>query len=238
MAYAARAVGLPDHIFLPQAHQPAKRAMIEMLGATIHVGGEDIDAAKDLAREFSRQRGHLFVDDGESLDVMEGAGTVGLETAQRLPHIDFLFLPMGRGSLAAGCAAAVKGLQPRARVIAVQAEGAPAMVESFRARRPVERPVRTIAEGLACRVPAERALEAIWKSVDDVVVTPEELLLSGVRTLAESAHVLAEPSGAAALAAAWMRRAELKDRRAVRVVTGANIAPEMLRQALVTPLLR
>src|SRR5262249_8659860 len=153
VAYAARAVGVPAHIFLPLGANPVKRRMIEAFGATIYEGGVDIDEAKADAQRFAAARGLLFVDDGENLDAMEGGGTGGLEVAERLPEIDVMFVPMGGGSLTVGCAVGLKGLQPRARVVAVQSSGSPAMVESFHAHHAIERSIDTVADGLVCRVP-------------------------------------------------------------------------------------
>jgi threonine dehydratase len=213
VAWAAREVGLPAHIFLPERPNPVKRRMIEAFGGTVHVEGRDIDDAKQAAQAFADGEGFLFVDDGESRDMMEGAGTVGLEIARRLSDLDVLIAPLASGTLVVGAAAAVKALQPRARVIAVQAKGSPAMVESFHARRPIELPVETVAEGLACRVPARRALEGMWAFVDDALAVSDEALLAGVRALAETSHVLVEPAGAAALAGARERRDEVRGRR-------------------------
>jgi len=235
VAYAARAVGMAAHVFLPSGANPVKRRMIEALGATIHEGGDDIDYAKADAERFAASRGLLFVDDGESLDVMEGAGTVGLEVAERLPEIDVLYVPMGSGTLAVGCAVALKGLQPRARVVAVQSSGSPAMVESFHARRAVERAIDTVADGLVCRVPARLALEGLWTWIDDAVAIPDPALLQALRALVEHAHVLVEPAGAAALAAAWTHRTDLRGKRVALVLTGANVTMPVLRQALSAP---
>jgi threonine dehydratase len=235
VAWAARALGIPAHIFLPENPNPVKRRMIEAFGATVHLAGGDIDEAKAEAQVFADRDGLLFVDDGESLDMMEGAGTVGLEIARRLPEVHTVFVPMGGGTLTVGCAAGIKGLQPGVRVIAVQAKGAPAMVESFHARRPVERPIDTVADGLVSRVPARMALEGLWALADDATTVSDEALLASVCSLVESAHVLVEPSGAAALAAAWERRAELRGRRIVLILSGANITPQLLRRALDGP---
>src|SRR5262249_49122549 len=95
VAYAARAVGARARHLLPPGPNPVKRRMIEALGATIHEGGSDIDEAKADAQRFAESPGRFFVDDGESVDMMEGAGTVGLEVADRLPDVDTLFVPMG-----------------------------------------------------------------------------------------------------------------------------------------------
>jgi threonine dehydratase len=235
VAYAARATGVAAHIFLPLGANPVKRRMIEALGATIHEGGADLDEAKADAQRYCESRGLLFVDDGESLDVMEGAGTVGLEVAERLPDVDVLFVPMGSGTLAVGCAVGLKGLQPRARVVAVQASGSPAMVESFHARRAIERAIDTIADGLVCRVPARLALEGLWTFVDDAVTVPDAEMLQGIRALVEHGHVLVEPAGAAALASAWARRDDLRGKRVVLVLTGANVTMPVLQRALASP---
>lgn len=235
VAWAALRLGMAAHIFLPEGANPLKRRMVEAFGGTIHVAGRDIDEAKDAALAFAEADDLLFVDDGESLDMMEGAGTVGLETARRLDDIDTMFVPMGSGTLAVGCAAALKAVRPSARVVAVQAKGSSAMVASFHARRPVELPIDTVADGLACRVPARRALAGLLALVDDAVSLPDEALLSGVRMLLEAGHVLVEPSGAAGLAAAWERRDELRGRRVAIVLSGANITLPLLRRAIEMP---
>lgn len=236
VAYAARLLGMPTHIFLPVDANPGKRLTIEVLGGTVHEAGNDIDAAKAVARAFASEKSYCFVDDGESLGVMEGAGTIGLEIAQSLKAIDWLIVPMGSGSLASGCGAALKALQSQARVLAVQAKGSPAMVESFHARRALPRPVRTVADGSVCREPAMLALAALWEFVDDALLVSDEELLVAVHALAAFAHVLTEPSGAAAFAAAWQRRAVLTGKRIVLVLTGANITSEVLQRAVTTAL--
>jgi threonine dehydratase len=223
VAWAARVAGIAAHIFLPHAANPTKRAKIELLGATIHEGGHDLDAAKELAIAFAREEGLAFVDDGESEGVIEGAGTVGLEIANALDLIDVVYVPMGSGSLASGVAIAIKETHPHVRVIAVQAKGSPAMVESFHARRAIERPIDTVADGLVCRVPAQLALDLLVQHVDDALVIPDDELLAAAREMALGAHILVEPSGAAGLAA-WLRK---RERNAVVIATGSNITREL-----------
>ena len=232
VAYAARLLGLAAEIFLPEAPNPVKQAMIEAFGGRVHAVGHDLDAAKAEAIAYAASNGALFVDDGESLDLMEGAGTLGLEAARALPEIDAIFVPMGSGTLATGVATAAKGLQPEVKVIAVQAKGAPAMVDSFHAGRAIERPAKSTADGLICRVPAERALAGLLANVDDAMTRSDEQLLAGVRTLIECAHVLVEPAGAAGLAAAYAGRGALTGKRIVLILTGANITEDQLTAAL------
>lgn len=237
VAYAARALGVAADIFLPEVANPLKQAMIEAFGGRVHRGGDDIDAAKARAKAFAAERDLAFVDDGDSLDVMEGAGTVALEVAGAEGHVDALIVPLGGGNLVSGCATALKALRPEAQVIAVQAKGAPAMVESFHARRPIERDIDTVADGLVCRVPAMLALETMWRLVDDAWLVSDEELLRGVHAMAESVHLLVEPAGAAALAGAWARRQAFRGRRIVLIASGANIIGGELERALALPAL-
>lgn len=224
VAWAARATGLPAHIFLPLGANPLKREKIALLGATIHDAGHDLDAAKEEAIAFARREGLRVIDDGDSEGVIEGAGTIGLEVARELPRVDVVFVPMGSGSLASGVAIGVKMHHPNARVIAVQSAGSPAMVESFHARAPVERPIETnIADGLVCRVPARLALDALLQHVDDALTVLDEEILAAARAMILGAHVLVEPSGAAPLAAAWRHRDAIRGKTIVLIATGANL---------------
>src|SRR5882724_3656184 len=202
VALASSLLGVPCRIFMPAAPNPVKRAAIEALGATVEVVGRDLDEAKLHAIEYARRHGALFVDDGENPDVIEGAGTVGLEVAEALPVIDEVFVPMGSGTLASGCATALKALHPGVRITAIQSAEAPAMAESFRQRRSVELPATSIADGLECRVPATLALDRVLALIDDVATVPDADILRAVRTLLEGTHLVAEPAGAASLAGA------------------------------------
>ena len=220
VAWAAGVVGIAAHVFLPLHPNPTKRAKIALLGATIHEVGHDLDAAKEVALAFAQREGLAFIDDGESEAVIEGAGTVGLDIANALDRSPTVFVPMGSGSLAAGVAIAVKDRFPDARIIAVQSSGSPAMVESFHARAAVERPAKSVADGLICRVPARLALDALVAHVDDAIAVSDDELLAAARMMALRAHVLVEPSGAASLAGALSRRAAGP---VVLIATGANI---------------
>lgn len=226
VAFAARQFNIPAHIFLPKNPNPHKRRGVQNLGADIHEHGFDLDDAKVKAREFALSNDFLFIDDGESLNVIEGAGTVGLEIAQTLKNIDAVFIPMGSGSLASGSAAAIKLLQPNAKVIAVQSEGSPAMVKSFHARRAISHSINTVADGLVCREPAVLALKSLLAFVDDAILVSDEELLEGVSSLAGLGGVSVEASGAASFAGAYKLREEIIGKKFVLVLSGANINRE------------
>lgn len=235
VAHAARLLGVPAHVFLPERPNPTKRRMIEAFGARIHLVGHDLDAAKEAAIRFADDGGLVFVDDGESLDLMEGAGTVGREIARELDDPDVVVVPMGSGTLATGVAVALKEIHPRVRVLAVQSASAPAMAESFHTGRAVERPAETVADGLVCRRPAVRALAGLRAFVDEVDTVPDAAIIAAMRTLLLEGHLLTEPAGAAALAAAWRRRREMRGERVVLIASGANATEGDLERALGSP---
>ncbi len=235
VAYAARLLGMKADIFLPDGCPLVKQAMIRLFGATLHIGGRDIDDAKARAHAFCARSGGEFVDDGESVPLIEGAGTIGREIGAALDGVDFMFVAMGSGSLASGTAIGLKGAQPHAKAIAVQSQGAPAMVESFHARRAIERPVDSLAESIVCRVPAATALAALLRHVDDAMVVSDRELLAAMHALLAWGHVLVEPGAAAGLAGAWSRRQELCRKRIVLVLSGANVDPAMIGRALSVP---
>ena len=224
VAYAARLVGKPCVVYLPEHPNREKQRKIEALGATTRLVGHDLDIAKDAARAFAEETGGLFVDDGEDRTVMEGAGTLGVEVGAALPRVDYLVVPMGGGNLAAGSAAGVKLHHPDCQVIAVQSSDAPAMHDSFVARRPVERRVETVAECLAQRVPAALALAGVLRFVDRTYAVPDDDLCEAASTLALYGHLLAEPGAAAPIAALARHRDDFTPgATAVVAITGANL---------------
>jgi threonine dehydratase len=96
---------------------------------------------------------------------------------------------------------------------------------------PVERPLRTIADGL--RTPlSELTLAHLTKHLDGTLAVTDDELLDTVRVLARQARLVVEPSGAAATAAVLHHRSELPAGRVVTVISGGNIDPELFRRVL------
>ncbi len=237
VAYAAKLVGVPADIFLPVGSVAIKKRMIQLFGGTVHELGHDIDAAKEHARAFAVEKQATFVDDGESVEMIEGAGTVGLEIGEGLPDIDRVYAPMGSGVLASGIGLALRHRQEHAQLIATQSYGSPAMVESFHAKKPIERPINTFADCIVCRIPAAHALEGLLNWVSDCRLVSDDDLLRAMHTMLVLGHILVEPGAAAVLARAFADRDEIRGKRVVLVASGANVDSEMITRALAMPLL-
>ena len=229
-AFAARTLGLPATIFLPEAGNPVKRKKIEDLGARIFCyGSNDLAAATEKAREYSRRPGVYFLNDATAPELPAGPATIGLEILEQCPDPAAVFVPMGDTALVRGIGTAIKQLSPRTKVIGVQAERAPSYVLSWRAGKPVPTETcDTMADGLATRIPDAANVGAIRKVVDEVVLVSESQMLDAIRHLYLREGVLAEPAGAAATAAYL---AHPVSGRVALIVSGGNITDDIRKQA-------
>jgi len=229
-AFAARTLGLPATIFLPDPPNPVKRKKIEDLGARIFChGSNDLAAASQKASEYAQRPGVYFLSDATSPELPAGPATIGAEIVEQCPNLSAVYVPMGDTALIRGIGAAIKQLSPQTKVIGVQAERAPSYVLSWRAGKPISTDTcDTIADGLATRTPDAANVADIRKVVDDVVLVSEEQMIDAIRHLFTRENVVAEPAGAAATAAFL---AHPVPGRVALLVSGGNIAGEIREQA-------
>ena len=224
VAFAARAVGVPARIFLPNNPNRVKAARIRELGAAIVEAGADLSAAIDAARDYASSSGAFFLHDAEDADIPVGTATIGAEIVEQLPAVDAVYVPMGDTALIRGVASAVKQRRPSVRVIGVVAEQAPAYCLSWKAGSVVEtESANTIADGLAVRRPLAPNVAAIRHLVDEVETVSEQGMKEAMALLESRERVIAEPAGAAATAA-LLKHPE-RGGAIVALVTGCNVAP-------------
>ena len=160
MAYSARRRGRSVAVYAAENASPLKIERMRALGADVRLFGADFDTAKSEARKVAAETGARMVEDGLDVETAEGAGTIGLELTEDGAPLDAVIVPLGNGALINGIATAVKANSPSTQVIAVQSDGAPAMIESWRTETVVEtETVDTIADGIAVRVPVPEALD-------------------------------------------------------------------------------
>jgi threonine dehydratase len=233
VAYAGKLLGVPATIFLNSNPNPVKRERIAALGAKIfEEGAPDLTAATARAREYSRAHHAYFLEDATDPDLPAGPATIALEIFEQLPTADTIVVNVGDTPLIRGVASAAKARHPAVRIIGVQAEGAPAYTLSWRAGRVIETAeCNTIADGLATRTPTTENVSAIRELVDEMVLVSEREMLAAVSHLALSEHLIAEPSGAAGVAALLHGKFRPSP-HTVLLITGANISPDVLRDAI------
>jgi threonine dehydratase len=218
LAYAARSRGASIDFFVGPEVPAGKVERLRALDARVEVSEAPESAAADHA-DASEDR--LLVLDGMDPAIAEGAGTIGLELGAIGP-IDTAVIQLGDGALITGIACWLKAKWPETRVIGVCASGAPAMAESFAARRPISvAGPGTIAVALAITEPVPESFARVMALVDDVVLMEDDDLRSAMDLIAESVGVLVEPAGAAGVAALTRHDERIGGERVALLLTGA-----------------
>jgi threonine dehydratase len=237
VAYAAAEFQVAATVYVPLAANQLKVEAIKRLGARVVAAGETYNDAFVAASAEQQRTGATFVHAYNDPDVVAGQGTVALEMLAQLQGFDTVVVPIGGGGLIGGVSMYLKARHPSVRVIGVEPSGADAMRRSLEAGRIVtlER-VKTIADGLAASSPGTLSFDLARRYVDRVVIVEDGEMLRAIRVLFEWEHLLAEPAGAAGLAALLFHPSEVAaGRRVVVVVSGANVSEEVLVQALKSP---
>jgi len=233
IALACQREGVPCTIVVPLGNNPEKNAAMRALGAELIEFGRDFDEARERVEQLQHERQLRYVHSANEPLLIAGVGTYALEIFEEQPDVDAIFVPIGAGSGASGCAIVRTGLGSRARVIGVQAAKADAFTRSWRSRtRVVGEKADTFAEGMATRVTFDLPFGILERELDDIVTLTEDELADGVRLALRTTHNLAEGAGAAPLMAAMARRDQLAGKRVVCVMSGGNIDRATLARVL------
>jgi len=232
IAYAARLFGVRAIVCVPEGANPVKVSSIRGLGAEIVTHGVDFDEARVHAERLAEEHGYRYIHSGNEPHLIAGVGTQALEMLERQPDLEVIIVPIGGGSGAAGTCIVAKSINPKIEVIGVQSAEAPAAYKSWKERRLVEDRMGTIAEGLATRTAFELPQRILWEILDDFVLVPDAEIRAAVRLMIETTRNLAEPAGAAPLAAALQLKDRLKGKRLALILSGSNITTTQLRDLL------
>ena len=230
VAWAARELGVPATIAVPEHAPEAKLAAIERLGGRVLKLPYDDWWNAIIASRIEGVDG-LFVHPVQDPGVMAGNGTIGLEILEDLPDPDAVVIPYGGGGLTAGIASAIRALRPATKIFTAEPETGAALAAALAAGSPADVDYRaSFVDGAGSR----RVLDSMWPLVvplvDRALVIPVGEAAAAVRTLAERARVIAEGAGALAPAAALAGRAGTG--KVVCVVSGGNINLAKLSQIL------
>ena len=221
VAYAAMKLGIPAKIFVPGIASPAKIARIRDYGADLVVGGDRYADALAASEAWCAQSGALAVHAFDQRETMLGQGTVGLELESQVPGLDTLLVAVGGGGLIGGIAAWYQG---RINVVGVEPEAAPTLTRALAAGRPVDAEAGGIAaESLAPQRIGEQVFPIARRFVERVVLVSDEAIQQAQQALWATLRVVAEPGGAAALAALLSGRYQPRANEHVGVlVSGGN----------------
>jgi threonine dehydratase len=237
VAYVAREVGAKAVIVMPSNAPAIKRAGTLALGAEVVDVGLASSERLAVAEQLVSEHGYVVIPPYDDEQIIAGQATCGLEIVESLPDVDLVLSPVSGGGLLSGVAAAVKQLRPQAKVFGVEPELAGDTAESFRAGAIVEWPAeltsRTIADGLRTQSVGVRNFAHIQAFVDGVITVTEAEIRAAMRAIVAATRLVPEPSGAVAVAALLFHAKELPAyKKAVAVVSGGNVAPELLAEIL------
>ncbi len=236
IAYAARLFGVRAVIVAPEGANPVKVEAMRSYGAEVVLHGADFEASKRYCAELEEEQGLRFISSGDEPLLVAGVGTHALEILEAQPDVDVIIVPIGGGSGAAGASLVAKSVNPLITVIGVGAAGAPAAFLTWQTRAFRSAPIDTFAGGLATGEPFMLPQRILWQYLDDFTLVGDDELRVAVRLLLEKAKTLAEPAGAAPLAAALRLREDLRGKKIALILSGGNISLDELRQCLDAPI--
>lgn len=202
------------------------------LGADVILFGEDFDSAKEEAKRQAKKSGIRMIEDALAIETVEGAGTIGIEFLN-VGRLDAVLIPLGNGALFSGIARVFKDLQPETKTIAVQAAGAPAMIDSWKSGKMiVHNNVNTIADGIAVRIPIAEALDDMKNLADEAILVKEDSILEAMKLLHIHTGLIPEPSAAVGIAAVLENKNRFAGKKLGTIICGGNLTERQIREWL------
>lgn len=227
VAYHAQRLGIRAVIVMPRFTPGVKVERTRGFGAEVVLHGDSLEEARAHAYALAEQQGLVFVHPYDDEAIIAGQGTVALEMLQAQPQIDTLVIAIGGGGLIAGMATAARAIRPGIRIVGVQTERFPAMVNAIKGSH-LPQGTSTIAEGIAVGTPGVITQAIIRDKVDDLLLVDEGDIEQAIVMLLEIEKTLVEGAGAASLAALLKHPASFAGRNVGLVLCGGNIDPMLL----------
>jgi len=233
IAYSARLFGVKATIVMPHGISEIKVKALERLGANLIFHGKIFEEAREYAEKLAEKENMLYVHPINEPLLYPGVATMHLENLEDLPDVDVVINPIGGGSGAIGAVSVFKQACTDIKVIGVQAGGARSFYLSWKMGKLVSTGIaNTIAEGLATAQAYENPLKILKDRLDDIVLVSDKEMINAIRLLIEHLGQVAEPAGAAALAAGIKIKNRIKGKKVIMMVTGGNIDLSDLQRML------
>ncbi|HET6931555.1 MAG TPA: threonine dehydratase, partial [Candidatus Acidoferrum sp.] len=232
VALAAQRKKLECVIVVPHGNSVTKNAAMHAQGAKLIEHGDDFQSSLEHARKLATELGYHLVPPYHR-NIVLGIATYWLELFTAVPEIDVAYVPIGMGSGICSAAAVRNALGLKTKLVGVVSDQAPTYALSFQQKKVVEAPATTkLADGLACRLGNEEALEIMLENVDHVLRVTDDEVAAAMRALFTDTHNVVEGAGAAALAAATKESSTLKGKRIALIATGGNVDQSVFAQVL------
>jgi threonine dehydratase len=227
VAYSCNKLKIKGHIFMPNTTPKQKVTQVKMFGkeyVEVVLTGDTFDDAYAEAMKFCTANHMLFVPPFDHIKVIEGQGTVGKEILEDIASpIDFMFIPIGGGGLAAGVGSYFNEKSPSTKLIGVEPAGAPAMKEALKAQKVITLDtIDKFVDGAAVKRVGDLNFEICKNILHDVVLVPEGKVCSTIIKLYNEEAIVVEPAGALSIAALDYYKDQIVGKTVVCVVSGSN----------------
>lgn len=227
VAFACSALKINGIIFMPTTTPRQKISKVKHFGGEwieVRLVGDTFDDASKVAVRFSNDEGLPYIHPFNDEEVIAGQGTVAKEILdEMLSPVDILFVAVGGGGLISGVGSYFRQKSPVTKIIAVEAEGAPALSESLKAGHLVKLDkIDSFADGIAVQEVGDKTFEICKKVTDQIVLVPEGKICSSILSLYNDEAIVVEPAGAISFAALDYFKEEIKGKHVVIIVCGGN----------------
>ena len=230
IALSARLLQMPAVIVMPEDAPAAKIAATRGYGAEVVTYNRFTEDREAISQHLATERGMTLVPPFDHAQVIAGQGTVAKELFDEVPHLDYLFVPLGGGGLLSGCLLAASQLAPQCKVIGVEPEAGNDGQQSLRAGRVMRIATpQTIADGAQSQALGTLTFPIIHAGASDIVTATDAQLMAAMHFVAERMKIVVEPTGALGLAGARHGGIALRGKRVGVVISGGNV--DMARYA-------
>lgn len=227
VAYSCKKLKIHGTVFMPAPTPKQKVEQVEMFGEsyiTIELVGDTFDDAYNAAKAACERLSKTFVHPFNDKKIIEGQATVGLEILEQTEDsIDYVFVPVGGGGLAAGLSTVFKSLSPKTKIIGVEPAGAPSMKMAIEKGEVVRLPqIEKFIDGAAVQQVGELTFSICKENLDAMITVPEGKVCQAILDLYNKDAIVVEPAGALTLAALGQYADEVKGKNVVCIISGSN----------------
>lgn len=240
-AYSCKKMNVQGVVFMPVITPNQKITQTKMFGENkveIKLIGDNYDECAAAAKQFTKENSMTFIPPFDDYKVIEGQATVGVEISEQFPGfshaapdgpgtdkpgIDFIFIPIGGGGLAAGVGSYFKTYSPQTKIIGVEPEGAPSLYKAFHEGMPVTlESIDTFVDGASVKRTGDLTYPICKDVLDDLQLIPEGKVCSTILKLYSENAIVAEPAGALSVSALDNYADEIKGKNVVCIISGGN----------------
>jgi threonine dehydratase len=225
-AYSCKKLNVKGVVFMPIITSNQKVNQTKMFGEDyieIKLVGDTFDDCAVAAKKFTEENHMTFIPPFDDPRIIEGQGTVGVEILEQQSDIDYLFVPVGGGGLASGVGSYFKTYSPKTKIIGLEPEGAPSMLEAFKVGYPLTlENIERFVDGASVKRTGDLTFEICREVLDDLHLVPEGKVCSTILKLYNEDAIVVEPAGALSISGMDDYAAEIKNKNVVCIVSGSN----------------